>query len=63
MRNDDNISWLVFVPATDYNFTIRLNNATIEELKIAYDEVSKQEHAKTKIAKLNSKIKAKEAQK
>lgn len=33
--NTDNIGWLTTVPASDMNFKIHLQNATIEEIKEA----------------------------
>ena len=54
--NSDNIGWLTTVPASDCNFKVRLQTATVEEIKIAISMLDGVKGNKVKTAALEREL-------
>lgn len=54
--NSDNIGWLTTIPASDGNFKMHLDYATVEEIKQAIEILEKQEKSKSKIIALEREL-------
>lgn len=54
--NSSNISWLTTVPASDYNFKIHLQTATVEEIKTAISMLDEKKGSVTKITALQREL-------
>lgn len=54
--NSDNIGWLTTVPASDENFKLHLDYATVEEIKQAIEICKEQEKSKSKIIALEREL-------